>query len=613
LRRHVFLLGALAALAPGLMYIAVPALLTLGLPGAAVCEEVTRQMRDTTLRDVESLTRYGNYDMALKRLEWLYANLPEDEVVVVAFFDYLVEREMYPRAREVMETYLEFRPTYVGGMAKLADLYFKMGDTEAAAALLKTFIETGHNRGWAYETAAQAYLNAGKPEGALAVVREARQFHKNDHMLFDQAAQAYMRTGRYAEAAEEYIRAVEGNLLTADAAQARILAITAEPGAREAVVPVLEQAADAGRAGLVPLTVLWHLSMAGGDCPGGLREVTRIVEADPKLIGLVINAAREFESSGCYGECAGAYGLAARLSKVKDDIPEYLLARGMCEERSGDLEAALATYADFADKYSDSNRAFDAYFSLARVLRAMGRWDDAIVEADQAIAVQSAGKNARKAVLVKGSCLIMLERFDEAKATYDLVRPDWDDFQAQTAYFNLGEISFYEHDFEAAMSYFNVAMSEYPGEALANDAVERLILIRGSRAGEGYAPELATFADAALRERQGRTGEAIDMFRLTAAAGPAEVRTQSLKNLIRIYLEAGDYEQALDMCKIAGEGLQSYWSPVALETAGDIYLRQGRLDDAVAAYEDVIVKYPGSVSAGDARRKLDAVKRSDLN
>jgi tetratricopeptide (TPR) repeat protein len=212
-------------------------------------------------------------------------------------------------------------------------------------------------------------------------------------------------------------------------------------------------------------------------------------------------------------------------------------------------------------------------------------------------------------VLLKGDCLVVLGRFDEAKEVYDLVRPDWDDFQAQTAYYNLGEIAFYEHDFEAALSYFNVAMGEYPGEELANDAVERLILIRGSRSGEAYAAELGAFADAALLERRGKPEEAVPLLRATGAAGPIELRTQSLKNLIRIYLTMYDYEKALEICKVAGDTVESHWSPVALETAADIYLLLGMPDEAVAAYEDVIVRYPDSVSAGEARRKLDSVRR----
>lgn len=578
--------------------------------GKIAGQEITREMRDNTLRDVRSLTRYGNYEVALARFEWLYEGLPQDETVVVSFFDFLVERGTYGRAREVMETYLDFRPAYVGGMAKLADLYFKMGENEEARVLLARFIETGNNKAWAYEMAAQTYINAGYTDEALAVIQEGRQRHENSSMLYSQAAQAHMREGSYAEAVNEYLLAVQGDLLVADVATGRIVAVASEPGAREAVVALLEEAVERGVAGLVPLTALWQLSMADGDCARGLDEVSRIVEADRSLVGLLVNAAREFERNECFGECAGAYELAAKMVGDGEGAPEFLLAMGSCQERGGDLDGAIRTYKNFAAAYSGSRRALDAYLALARVHRAAGDWGEAIVHAEKAIATKGEAKNIRRAVLVKGDCLVMLGRFDEAKQTYDLVRPDWDDLQAQGAYFNLGEIAFYEHDFEAALSYFNVAMTEYPGEALANDAVERLILIRGSRSGEEYAPELMKFADAALLERQRKTDEAVPLLRSTAAAGPPELRTQSLKNLIRIYLAQENYEEALEVCSIASETVESHWSPVALETAGDIYLRLGMLDDAVATYEDVIVRYPYSVSAGDARRKLDSVRRS---
>ena len=589
------------------------ALVMLALAPGAHSEEISRQVRDSALRDVQSLTRYGHYDSALERLEWLYAGLPRDEVVVVAFFDFLEGRGEYERARQVMEDYLDFRPEYTGGMAKLADLYFKMGEDGDARGLLERFIEAGHHRAWAYELAAQTYINAGLPDEALEIVRRGRERHENEYMLYDQAARAHMSTKDYPAAVSEYLAAVEGDVLSADVAGSRIQVVAAQPGARETITPVLEAAAEAGLAGLVPLTALWQFSMADGDCARGLREVTRIVEKDANLVGVLANAAREFERNECFGECAEAYGLAAEMTRGSDEAPDFLLARGMCQERGNLLEAAIATYSDFAERYSGSRRVFTAYLALARTFRTMGEWENAIVQAEKAAESRATSKDMRQAILIKGDCLTMLELYEEAKLTYDLVRPNWDEFQAQTAYYNLGEISFYEHDFEAAMSYFNVAMTEYPGEALANDAVERLILIRGSRSGEEYAPELARFADAALLERQGKMLDAAGLLRETGASGPAEVRTQSLKNLIRIYLAMEDYDQALEICGIASEMLESHWSPVALETAGDIYLRLGMFDDAVRTYEDVIVRYPESVSAGEARRKLDLVRRNEAD
>jgi tetratricopeptide (TPR) repeat protein len=578
-------------------------------PEQAACQEITKEVRDRTLREVQSLSRSGDYEAALNKLEWLYAGLPRDEAVVVSLFDFLVGRGNYQRAREIMESYIESRPTYVGGMAKLAGLYFTMGDVDKAGQMLTRFIEAAHNRPWAYEVAAQAYLNAGMADEALAAVDEARRVHDNAFVLYEQAARAYVAVGRPGDAADEYLGAVEGGLLAGDAAARKLVNLAGEPGARQAVVAVLERAADEEVAGLVPLTALWEMSMADGDCARGLEEITRMAKRDKSLAGLLVSAAREFERNDCYEECAEAYGIAADLVGRGADAPGYLLARGNCLESSGDLEGALAAYDDLAERYSDSRWVFDACLAMARVLRAEGRCEEAVAEAEKAMKLRVADRNARKAVLIKGDCLTILERFDDAKQTYDLVRPDWDDPQAQTAYYNLGEIAFYQHDFEAALSYYNVTLNEYPGEPLANDAVERLLVIRGSRSGDGYAPELGIFADGALLERQGRIDEALRLFRTTGAAGPREVRIQSQRNVIRLYMAAGEYDKALEACLGAADGEDSHWSPVALETAGDIYVQLGMLDEAESTYEDVIVKYPESVSAGEARRKLDVVRR----
>jgi hypothetical protein len=59
-----------------------------------------------------------------------------------------------------------------------------------------------------------------------------------------------------------------------------------------------------------------------------------------------------------------------------------------------------------------------------------------------------------------------------------------------------------------------------------------------------------------------------------------------------------------------GDTLDVYLSPSALEAVGDVYMGMGRIDDAVGAYENVILKYPGSVSAGEARRKMDLARRN---
>ena len=57
------------------------------------------------------------------------------------------------------------------------------------------------------------------------------------------------------------------------------------------------------------------------------------------------------------------------------------------------------------------------------------------------------------------------------------------------------------------------------------------------------------------------------------------------------------------------DSLDTRHSPAALEAAGDIYLDRGEAGEAIRTYEDVILRFPDSVAAGEARRKIEIAKR----
>ena len=201
---------------------------------------------------------------------------------------------------------------------------------------------------------------------------------------------------------------------------------------------------------------------------------------------------------------------------------------------------------------------------------------------------------------------------ENAFETYDMVAANWDARYAQEAFFNLGEIRLYQSNFDGAVSYYNVTLREYPDEPRANDAIDRLLLLKSMKRGEQYAPEIVDFAKASLLRRQGKSDEALGLFRRIAKAGDTGALTiESLRNVSEIHVQGGAFEDAVRTYKLVGETLDTYFSPSALEAVGDIYLSIGSADDAIRAYEDVILRFPGSVAAGEARRKIEVAKRQN--
>jgi tetratricopeptide (TPR) repeat protein len=302
--------------------------------------------------------------------------------------------------------------------------------------------------------------------------------------------------------------------------------------------------------------------------------------------------------------------MAARYTTDKLKIPDFLIGQGECETAAGQLEQALETYDSVADKYPDSQWASKAAVRRAGILRKLGRLDEAAAEAERVIADSRAGEARYEAILFKADCLVEAGRLDAAFETYDLVEESWKPGYAQEAYFNLGEVSFYKAEFDAAESYYNVTLRQFFDEDRANDAVERLMLIKASKIGEAYRPGLKDLAAASLLRRQGRTDDAEAIF-AELAQSDGEIKVESLKNLSEMYTERGDFEVAIETYKIIAESLDTRHSPAALEAAGDIYLNLGLADKAIRTYEDVILRFPDSVAAGEARRKIEIAKRQD--
>jgi tetratricopeptide (TPR) repeat protein len=276
---------------------------------------------------------------------------------------------------------------------------------------------------------------------------------------------------------------------------------------------------------------------------------------------------------------------------------------------SGLTDDALATYDEVAARFKLSKWASRAALERARIYKDLGRLADAAAEADRVISSERDAGVRNQTILFKGDLQVLSGDLDKAFETYDLVSTEWDAELAQEAFFNLGEISFYRAGFEDALSYYNVTLREYPDGTRANDAVERLLVIKGSGSDGAYDPNLEIYARALLDRRQGRAEEAVTGL-LESAGAQGDLGTYSLMEISEIHAESGDFDKAIKTYKLVGETLDVYLSPSALEAIGDVYLGMGRTTDAVGAYEDLIVKYPTSVSAGEARRKMDLARRN---
>jgi tetratricopeptide (TPR) repeat protein len=584
-------------------------LLVVLLGSCAFCGELSREERDRALREARDLVRTGNRDAAIQMLEALYNSAPSDGDLVKALSGMLIDAGDYERAERILEQYVGRKPNDVSALADLASLYFRSEKAARGMELLDRLVAKAPMEVWPYEIGLDALIDSDMKDDILTFARMARDELGDSTLFAIDIAQVYRDQGAYAKATWEYLLASTGEDMGEEIACEYIMAMARLDEARPEVMRALGRARALRAFEAVVGRAIWEIHLLDGACGQAFEELSDLVKRDRSLGNLLVVFGRRASEVGCYAECGEAYELAAAYTDVESKIQDYFLEKARCELAGGLVDKALATYETVAGRYKDSKWASRALLARAGIYRDLGRLDDAVAEADRIISSRHGDEVKLETILFKGDLLVLTGQIEDAFATYDLVGTDWASRYAQEAFFNLGEISLYQMRFDDAVSYYNVTLREYPDEPRANDAIDRLLLIKGSRMGETYRPELAEFARASLLKRQGKTEEALKAFRKVRDAR-GEIQLQSLKGISEIHLETGDFESAIKIYKLLGETLDVHVSPSALEAVGDIYLSLGDKEQALRTYEDVILKFPGSVSAGEARRKMELARRS---
>ncbi len=587
-------------------------LATILLAVAFACSAQTnREHRDRILRDARHLARRGNRLAALQIMEGLYNENPLDHTVLREYSGMLVGAAQYEKAEQVLRDYISRSPDdmkTVKATADLASLRFRQDDLDGGRELIDRIISRAPRELWPYQLGLDAYIDNDMKDEILAFIARARSALGDSTLFAVDAARVYEEQEEYAKATWEYLlSAAPGG--KAEEISHYIIRMARAEEARPAVISALERARALGAFGGAVGRAIWEVHLLDGACGKALEEIREVGPADETGAALLVEFGQRAADEGCFEECREAYGLAVSYAPHNSRVPYYLLKKAECELASGLTDDALVTYDEVAARFKSTKWASRAMLERARTYRDLGRLADAAAEADRIISSERDTAVRHQTILFKGEMLVLSGDLEQAFKTYDLVSTDWDGEYAQEAFFNLGEISFYQAEFDDALSYYNVTLREYPDGTRANDAVERLLVIKSSGGGGDYNPALEDFAGALFDRRRGLSEEAIAGFLESAGTG-SDLGTHSLMQISEIHAETGSFLKAVRTYKLVGETLDVYLSPSALEAVGDVYMGMGRTGDAVGAYENVILKFPGSVSAGEARRKMDLVRRN---
>jgi len=170
---------------------------------------------------------------------------------------------------------------------------------------------------------------------------------------------------------------------------------------------------------------------------------------------------------------------------------------------------------------------------------------------------------------------------------------------------------FLQGDFEQAVKRSEVLIQTFPEGLFVNDALKLAVFVE-----ENGEPEeaLALFAQAQLRRRQRKFGEAETLLNRIAKAFPtAQVRDDARLLSSRLSMDEGDYPEAIARCRALIERIpDSPLAPEARERIARIYDEYlNEPEQALKEYERVLTDYPGTLFENEVRRRIRGLRENN--
>ncbi|WMJ71992.1 tetratricopeptide repeat protein [Cytophagaceae bacterium ABcell3] len=303
--------------------------------------------------------------------------------------------------------------------------------------------------------------------------------------------------------------------------------------------------------------------------------------------------------SGVQYSLARRYLLNAREELIKNSYPVD----------HDQIKILLTEYDALVEEMGKNLHTFDAIRRMALLYAFyMDRRDTAIVLLEDVIA---RGKNDRKFLAQAKMDLADIYLLDgepwEASLMYSQVeKAQKDDQLGHLAKFKNAKLAYYKGEFELAQAHLDILKNATSRE-IANDAMELSILIQDNVALDTTDEAMREYAAVDLLLFQDKNDKAIDRLNQMLKDFPDHSLTDEIyMQKARIYKKTGQHEKAY-------EALEYIYTNHGFDILGDDALfmmaemmeeKFSDKDKATELYQDLLIKYPGSIYTVEARKRI---------
>lgn len=475
----------------------------------------------------------------------------------------------------------------------------------APAILIGSSIAAAGNEESTLRRQVERLQREGEYRAAIATIQKGRQDLGMDRLLNWKLAELHLLN-------EDYPKAVEAYLLNLRHEPRRyaqvegILQSLARKGRADQVIQLLKSAAEKFEDPLPAALLASSCALEAGDPQTGFEVLGRIA-ARPEAPDLLFQFASRCEVKGHDLIASRAYSIFADHSPHSPYIHQALLRRARIEARLGNTDQAIAACRRLAGDFPERPEAMEALLELGELQLEVVKDMDAAETSLRTLLESAPQRHLRaEALSLLSECALRRDDFEGAAARLEQLRRTDPAFAYEAGY-KLAELSYFKHDFDAAVEILDPLLQEDHREDLANDALQLLLRIEQHK---GQAEALGMLARAQLRERQKRPAEAADAWAWLETSAPKVLRQLSMLVHARIRAARQQPEVALDLY---ARMISTYpQSPYILDAQIDrarIYLEQNQVGHALEIFETALMSFPENARIPEIRLQVQRLRR----
>ena len=605
---------------------------------AASMGSVAAQEQDAALRLrlAQGFEQAGEWERAISLYEQLLANDPQNYVLFDDLRRGYTQLKQYDKAIDLVRQRLVILTGDVNLLAILGGLYFQSGKPKQADSLWQLVIEGEPGNPVRYRLIANQMIEHRQYEKAVRIYLSARTATRNQEHFIEELSMLFNALQQYEEATMEYVRMLRSRPQQLGYVQARISAFSGKPEGRKAAMKVVRAEVERTPNEISFRTLLAWLCMDGKDFDSALNEyriIDRLSKANgAELFGFGQRAMQE----SAYGVSAKAFrevieqhpvqaimpharlGFARAIEELSVNLDTTSLSVkvgetpvlrsprfGPVSETRPTFQGALGLFETLTEEYPRTEVGMQAWFRIG-VIQFERFFDlDAAVAAFEKVRVMPYNANL---VFEAGTKLAEVytarNNIARARVEYRSLLETAEAQKREQALFRLAELDYFESNIDSALARLGSITTNVTTD-LANDALQLLYFIQENRTTVPAA--LGEFAKADLLMRQHKYSEAMDRFQGIIQTFPlALLVDDAMMKIAELHLSLRRFPEAITaLQRITSEMHTSILREKAQMRIAEVYERS--LYDpqrAIESYELILTKYPTSLYAEEARKRI---------